>query len=380
VSGLLYADGHFPFCVKEADGLWDGETRYMGSPSMSETEDLTNVVGPGTSRPWGGALDEISRLFWRVKTLRYMTCPLDFKINSASFNAPSGNTSDEFSEVFSGETFSLRVVGESFTGTREWPINSSASWGEEGWYQWFEGGGPIELGWRDWADRSVGSSTEGSCRQHYQIYLPDIEPPWSTLTYNEFYSGISVLVKVVVPENFDISQIEEEGYDGAGLEVYGKAFVGLSGEFGEGWSSGGEEWIFLGEATGGTDELSVSAVVDGLLGFNGSTMSGTIDFSWRWRIQEDDPANTVSDIENKETPVELVCGENPFVLKILLFDDLYWPQINPFVHVMMMDGKLFGVPSAESGLVGKYEIGTFAFPVKYFTYGGIYDEDTGERV
>jgi hypothetical protein len=65
--GLLFADGFFPFPISRDDvEEWDGSTFYNGAPSNA-SDKTTRVVGPFTHRPVGFTLEELSRIFWRVK-------------------------------------------------------------------------------------------------------------------------------------------------------------------------------------------------------------------------------------------------------------------------------------------------------------------------
>lgn len=70
--GLFYADGFFPFAVPEGEE-WDGSTYVGVNPSKSAEEfgDRTNlfVVGPGSHYPVGFSLFAMDQIFWKVKSL-----------------------------------------------------------------------------------------------------------------------------------------------------------------------------------------------------------------------------------------------------------------------------------------------------------------------
>jgi len=98
VSGLLYADGYFPFCIQEnaQDGLpvevWDGVTYYKLEgqwpdgdddpftevpdfyPSKTSGEQI-DVLGVGTFYPVGFTFEELMFLYWRVR--RFDIKPVD---------------------------------------------------------------------------------------------------------------------------------------------------------------------------------------------------------------------------------------------------------------------------------------------------------------
>lgn len=76
MSGLLYADGFFPLCVDSGE-VWDGETYFENKPSNS-ADKLTNVVGPGTLHPIGMTLEEMVKIYWRMK---YIKASCSYRIN-----------------------------------------------------------------------------------------------------------------------------------------------------------------------------------------------------------------------------------------------------------------------------------------------------------
>lgn len=72
MSGLLYAEGYFPFQVPEKDKNgdafqeWDGVTKWYGYPSRSSGEYIP-VVGDNTLFPLKLTLEQALEVYWRVE-------------------------------------------------------------------------------------------------------------------------------------------------------------------------------------------------------------------------------------------------------------------------------------------------------------------------
>jgi hypothetical protein len=71
-STTISTIGNFPFCIQDVaeDGLpvevWDGVTFRGGRPSKSSSQNIT-VVGEGTLFPVGLTLEEVMLMYWRVR-------------------------------------------------------------------------------------------------------------------------------------------------------------------------------------------------------------------------------------------------------------------------------------------------------------------------
>jgi hypothetical protein len=108
VSGLFYADGHFPFCVIEKGPAgepiaeWDGETYFSNDPSGA-SDQFIPVVGPLTRNPIGLNLQKLSEFYWMR---RFWS--LDFVTTGKAWIFPDEGTEWELydSYAFSGQAAS----------------------------------------------------------------------------------------------------------------------------------------------------------------------------------------------------------------------------------------------------------------------------------
>jgi hypothetical protein len=66
----LERDEFFPFCVKQASGIFDGETFFQEIFPSGSSEQYIPVVGPGSLHPFGMTLAEVMKLTQRLAVFR----------------------------------------------------------------------------------------------------------------------------------------------------------------------------------------------------------------------------------------------------------------------------------------------------------------------
>lgn len=316
---VTFCEGFFPFCIKEAEE-WDGETYYGFRPSGSNTSYIP-VVGQGTPYPIAMSLEEVSALYWRTRVARLQVDQI-----AVTTIAP---------QTVTGVSFA--ALPENFT---------SAQWNQLVFYPDGDTANPVENQEEFFLD-------EGFLPPSSYLKLVCKSAKTGVVSFRTEYAPASALLGV--PSKTDFPDVEWFEIDVASplFANWGEATGAFSASLvvcSEGYQEpavlikGSEYYprILVGFYFGSPDGVSESGIVE----ISSQKLFGKSEKFYG-------PAGSV-----QFAPDSLLSGK----------------QINLFYSWSYSDGTEEEPPPTPS-----VSNAVLSFP-KWWTYGGIYDETTGERV
>lgn len=380
MRGLTYAEGFVPFPVMTRNKFgdpyeeWDGETylQYEGkdtTAASSVTDDIVPVTGPGTPYPIGLPLSTFAALYWRPREWK-LSVPNeeDLKLSVDSITL-YGATAE------GGEPSITRETSEVRCGMYHKQVDSDDS------------GEPIYGPWHEMDQRSLlGGGLQRHRRRNYSnevIYEEDYDMPLLYFYYN-FGCGIS-------NSSGEVTTEDEHGHVNSMHMAKVEATVDFTFTLS----------IFHGFGKWFKWQANPPAICRGNLyypriEFSAALVASKFRYAKGWRSSDGGPLieDTLgegfsmlrrgavgpyppSKISSYASPVKIsFCGlelDFPARWELPEFEDPY------FVFPGDIQFPWLGTP--QTNFFSSFPIPKIQLTAtKYFTYGGIYDEDTGERV